>query len=62
MEGDREIGKNIRYLGWMGREDFEKALTQCSIVIIPSLYESFSIAAYQALMAVRIMCRTISME
>ena len=35
----------------MGREDFEKALTQCSIVIIPSLYESFSIAAYQALIA-----------
>lgn len=40
----------INFLGWMEIEDFLINLSNCDLVIIPSLYESFSIAAYQSLL------------
>lgn len=47
----REVDKDsIKYLGWMCQDEFNQAIEDCDIVIIPSIYESFSIAAYQALM------------
>ena len=41
---------SLKFSGWMGINDFLNNLSNKDLVIIPSLYESFSIAAYQSLL------------
>jgi glycosyltransferase involved in cell wall biosynthesis len=41
----------IDFLDWLSPEDFYKELSGHNIVVIPSMYESFSVACYQALLA-----------
>ena len=45
-----EINSNIKYLGWLDKPSLYQSILSCDVVLLPSLFESFSITAYETLL------------